>query len=70
MCEQLGKGKKPMRKLLLHIYGGHTAYHDAKAHARLTQTHKVGIEKVWGSTVLQSTRYASTVSGATHYSLL
>ena len=54
MCEQLAKGRKPMRTLLLHIYGGHTAYHDAKAHTRLTQAHKVGLHNVWGGIALPS----------------
>jgi len=40
-CEQLSKGRKSMRKLMLQLYGGHSAYHDAKAHTRLTHAHKV-----------------------------
>lgn len=40
-CDQLAKRRKPMRALMLHIYGGHTAYHDAKAHTRLILAHKV-----------------------------
>lgn len=40
-CDQLAKTRKPMRKLMLHIYGGHTAYHDAKAQNRLTLAYKV-----------------------------
>ncbi len=40
-CEQLGKGRKSLRKLMLLLYGGHSAYHDAKAHTRLAQAHKV-----------------------------
>lgn len=42
-CDQLAKRSKPMRKLMLHIYGGHTAYHDAKAHTRLTLAYQVCI---------------------------
>ena len=40
-CDQLARRRKPVRKLMLHIYGGHTAYHDAKAHTRLTLAYKV-----------------------------
>ena len=40
-CDQLGKGRKPLRKLMLQLYGGHSAYHDAKANTRLTQAYKV-----------------------------
>ena len=40
-CEQLNKGRKSMRKLMIQLYGGHSAYHDAKAHTRLTHAHKV-----------------------------
>lgn len=40
-CEQLSKGRQSMRKLMLQLYGGHSAYHDAKARTRLTHAHKV-----------------------------
>ena len=40
-CDQLAKRRKPVRKLMLHLYGGHTAYHDAKALTRLTLAYKV-----------------------------
>ena len=39
-CEQLSKGRKPMRKLMLQLYGDHSAYHDAKAHTRLVQAYQ------------------------------
>ncbi|KAL0024070.1 hypothetical protein WJX79_002966 [Trebouxia sp. C0005] len=39
-CEQLSKGRQSMRKLMLQLYGGHSAYHDAKARTRLTHAHK------------------------------
>ena len=40
-CEQLSKGRKPMRKLMLQLYGDHSAYHDAKAHTHLVQAYQV-----------------------------
>lgn len=40
-CDQLARRRQPVRKLMLHIYGGHTAYHDAKAYTRLTLAYKV-----------------------------
>ena len=40
-CEQLSKSRVSMRKLMLQLYGGHSAYHDAKAHTRLYHAHKV-----------------------------
>lgn len=39
--ERLSKGRKPLRKLMLQLYGDHSAYHDARAHTRLVQAHQV-----------------------------
>ena len=41
--EQLSRGRKPLRKLMLMLHGDHTAYHDAKAHIRLVQAYKVTV---------------------------
>ena len=40
-CEALGQGRKQLRKLMVALYGGHSAYHDTKARFRIDSTYQV-----------------------------
>ena len=40
-CEALGQGRKALRKLMIIVYGGHSAYHDTKTGLRIEAAHQV-----------------------------